>query len=243
MERTEILHNMRFLPCLSEIGDEGLSAIAELAQIKTFLKNERLFDETKAVKDMFIMISGLIKLHKTSSEGRELIIKMMGPGDYFCCAPLFLIDKHFVTATVVEESTLLTIPSGRFREIVFGNMDRTGMKIITGLCNRIKYLSGLVEELTFKDVEQRVLTMLLKQLEKERPDADIVPLTLTHYDIASMTGTVREVVSRVMSKLKKEGIIVESTVRGFKVDRERLHEISERKLFHDIGIPEKKEDL
>jgi CRP/FNR family cyclic AMP-dependent transcriptional regulator len=222
---SETIQYLHVLPCLSGLGADELDIVRELSSPKKIRKNNILFDESDPVKSFFIVKSGSIKLYKTSPEGRELIVKILGPGDYFCCAPLYAGERYFVSAVALEDSSLIVIPSDDFKELICGSMGDMGLKIIAGLCGRIRYLSNLVEDLTFKDVEQRLMEALLRLAEEKSVEGNIVSLTLTHHDIASMIGTVREVVSRTMSKLKKEGVIVESTPKGFKLDREMLSKL------------------
>ena len=218
----ETIPDLRTLPCLSGLKEDELSLIGEQAHISTFLKNEILFREADPLNFIFIVRTGRIKLFKTSPEGRELTIKLLGSHEYFCCAPLYLDGKYSVSAMAMEDSAVVMIPSKDFKEIIGVSVSEIGLKIIRGLCSRIKYLSGLAENLSFKDVEQRILTALLHLSEEKAPKENIVSLSVSHQDIASMTGTVREVVSRIMSRLKKEGIIVDSNAKGFKIDKERL---------------------
>ena len=82
-----------------------------------------------------------------ASEGRELIIKIMGPGDYFCCAPLCSGGNYMVRGIALEDSTLIVIPSQTFMTVLRNSVGETGWKIISGLCKRIHYLSGLLEDL------------------------------------------------------------------------------------------------
>ena len=169
-----------------------------------------------------MVTSGRVKLFKSSPEGRELAIKIMGPNDYFCCAPLYLDGRYSVSAVAMEDSSLVLIPVEDFKEMLNANVSEIGFRLISGLCSKIKYLSNLVGTLTFKDVEQRVILTLLRFAEEKSSEDNLVFLSLTHQDIASMTGTVREVVSRTMSRLKKDGIITDSSFRGFVIDKERL---------------------
>jgi CRP/FNR family transcriptional regulator len=170
----------------------------------------------------YILRTGSIRIYKASQEGRELLIKVMGPGDCICCAPLYGSKRHFVSAMTIEDSILILIPAEKFKEIILSKLNEIGSVVISCLCSRIEYLSALLSDLTFKDVEQRITTSLLRLAEEKAPHTLRTVLTLTHSDIAAMTGTVREVVSRTMAKLKREGIIIDSTVRGFTVDKGRL---------------------
>lgn len=217
----DVLPELRLLPCLSGLKDDDLDIIMRMARVKRFKKNEVIFEETESARFFFIVITGSVKLYKTSPQGKELLIRIMKQGDYFCCAPLYC-GTYPVNAMTVDESTLIVIPSEEFKELISGGVSGVGLKIISSLCSRVRYLSDLVENITFKGVEERIILCLLKMAEEKETVEDIVNLSVTHQDLASMTGTVREVVSRTISRLKKEGIIVESTARGFKVNRPRL---------------------
>jgi CRP-like cAMP-binding protein len=222
MPASEIIHDLRTLPCLSGLKNDELSSIGEKTYVRTFLKNEVLFREKDSVNFIFVIKTGSIKLFKTSPEGRELSIKMLGPSEYFCCAPLYLDGKYSVSAMARQDSMIVVIPANGFKKLISTSVNEIGQRMIAGLCSRIKYLSGLVENLAFRDVEQRIILVLSRLADEKSPDENIVPLTVTHQDIASMIGSVREVVSRTMLKLKKDNIIVDSSASGFKVDKAKV---------------------
>lgn len=227
---SEINRDLKVLPCLSALGDEYLSLISEKAFAKRFAKNETIFAELDAMKFFFVVRSGAIKLFKTSKEGREIVVKIMGPGEFSCCAPLYTDDERFfMNAVAIEDSVIVMIPSDSFKEMLNSSVSPMGLRIINGLCMRIKYLSKLVEDLTFKDVEQRIILTLLRLAEEKAPEESMVTLAVTHQDIAAMTGTVREVVSRTMARFKREGVIADSSARGFRVDKDRLSHLLKRK--------------
>jgi CRP-like cAMP-binding protein len=74
----------------------------------------------------------------------------MRPGDYFCCSPLFEGGRYVVNAVSLEDSTLVVIPVDAFKRIILDGVNGAGLKIIAGLCSRVRHLSNLVEDLTFK---------------------------------------------------------------------------------------------
>lgn len=231
-EYSGMVEDIRILPCLACLGNEELLNISEISRMQDLEKNSRLFEATEPVKSLFVVKKGSIKLSKISSKGRELIMKTLGPGDYFCCAPLYAGGKYFVSATALEDSTLVVIPADRFKKMLWGGMNDMGLRVVMGLCKRIKYLSGFIENLSFKDVEQRVLETLVRLAEERETEDNFVHLALTHQDIASMVGTVREVVSRVIAKLRREGIVVESTSKGCTVDKTELSRFSQGQRSH-----------
>ncbi len=215
------LPELRLLPCLSGLKDDDLDVIGRMARLRVCKKNEVIFEEGERARFFFIVITGSVKLYKTSPQGKELLIRVMRQGDYFCCAPLYC-GTYPVNAITMDESTLIVIPADEFKELIGGSVSSVGLKIISSLCSRVRYLSDLVENITFKDVEERIILSLLKLAEEKETDESVVNLTITHQELASMTGTVREVVSRTMSRLRKEGIIVESTVKGMRVNKAKL---------------------
>lgn len=224
-----VLDELRVIPCLSSLREQDLSVITEISTVRNIPKNSMLFLEAEPVESFFIVRSGAIRLFKSSEEGRELTVRVMKEGDYFCCAPIYGSGKYYVNAVTLEDSVLITIPADDFKRLFMGGMSEIGMKMIASLCARIRFLSNLVEDLTFKDVEQRVVVALLRLAEEKMGEGNLVTLSLTHQDIASLIGTVREVVSRVMLKLKREKIIVESSIKGFTIDKARLIQYLERR--------------
>lgn len=216
---------LKKFPCLSNLNDSELSKFSEKARFKQLKKSEVLFRESEPLNFFYIVHSGRIKLYKTSPDGRELLIKFMGPGDYFCCAALFSGNKALVSAYAVEDSSIIIMPASDFKTIISEAFNETGLRILMGLCRRINYLSKLLEEMSFKDVDERIAITLLRICNERFPNQKLVSLSLSHQEIASMTGTVREVVSRSMAKFKQKGIITETTVRGFTLDTEKLSKI------------------
>ncbi len=221
----DTVESLRILPCLSGLRADELDSVVQLSHTKKIQKDTVLFQESEAARSFFIVKSGSIKLFKISPEGRELVVKILGPGDHFCCAPLYAGDIYFVSAVAVENSSVMIIPSAEFKDLIRKSVGEIGFRIVTSLCNRVRYLSKLLEDLTFKDVDQRLIITLLRLAEEKSPEENLVSLSLTHNALASMIGTVREVVSRSMSKLKREGGISESAIRGFRVDKRVLSEL------------------
>lgn len=224
---SEIVQHLRLLPCLSCLSDEDIAVIEQTVRLKRFRKGEVIFEESAHAKYFYVVMTGSVKLYKISNEGRELIIKVIKEGDYFCHAPICSGSGHFVNAMAIEDSTLIEIPAVDFKRILKSMVSDVGWRIISCLCARIRYLSALVEDLAFKDVEQRVILALWRLTEKM--PFNIVTLKVTHQDIASIAGTVKEVVSRTMLKLKKEGVIFDTSARGFKVNKEMLLKLLKRK--------------
>lgn len=219
---TETAVELQKIPCLSGLSGEDINTLARSAELRRYSRNDTVFEESEPVKSFFIVRKGSIKLCKTSDEGREFIVKVIREGDHFCFVPVFIRSTHQVSSIAAEESTLVTIPAEVFTKVLTENIGPMGFRIIEGLCVRLRHLTDMVEDLTFKDVEYRVLTNLLRLACESSRGENIAVIRMTHQDIASMTGTVREVVSRITTKLKKEKVILKSSVRSFTIDRRML---------------------
>ncbi len=218
----DIKDDLKVIPCLSFLKDDELSLIEDIARVVKYPRNKALFEADDLVRYFYVIKNGSIKLHLKSLEGRELLVKVMRPGEYFCCAPQYSGDKHFVSAVAQEDTEIIQVPSSEFKDMLYSQLGSLGLHMITGLCGKINYLSNFIEDITFKNVEQRILFTLLRLSEEKAPEEEVT-LNITHQDIASMVGTVRVVVSRTMSKLKKEGVIVSSSVKGFIINKTSLY--------------------
>ena len=170
------------------------------------------------------MSEGKIKLFKSSSEGRELIIRVIGNGELCGCESLFKDGRYLMSAVAEDGAEVIVLSAERFKEVFVSELGPAGLNLLESLSNCIRQLVGLIDDLAFKDVEMRILNKLY-ELTNEPQMSDTVNIQLTHQDIASMVGTVREVVSRTMSRLKRKGVVVNSTVRGFRVDKQRLEQL------------------
>lgn len=218
----DISKEVREFPCLHGLFEEEMGDIIKNAEVRTFGRHETIFVESEPVRFFFIVESGLIKLYKTSQDGKELIMNFLRKGEHFCLLLPYVNENHVVSAAALEESTIVMIPAGYFMAFLKAKLGDAGLRIIKGLCHRVKKLSDVIDDLAFKSVDQRVAFTLLRLAEEDYCDKDVIFLSLSHQHIASMVGTVREVVSRAMSRLKKEDVILYTSQKGFILDKTKL---------------------
>ena len=219
------IDSLRIIPCLSRLRREELDLIANKSELLHYSKGTMVFAQSDPIEFIFIVEKGLLKAYKNSLEGRELIIGFFEPGDHFCFPIHKVKSRHLVNTIALKDSTLIVIPIEYFDNFLKSALSEEGYRIILGLCTKIHLLSDIIEDMAFKNVEQRVIKALLKVAEEQKSDTHHIKIEITHQNIASMTGTVREVVSRTMSKLKKKGIILESDVHGFTINTQKLRDL------------------
>jgi CRP/FNR family cyclic AMP-dependent transcriptional regulator len=143
----------------------------------------------------------------SDSEGREVILSMLGPGDLF--GEIGVIDDNPRSATVVavDNSDLVVFAKEDFRRCLADNFDLT-IAIMRNMAARLRAADQRIESLALLDVFGRVARLLL-ELAEERDGVKIVPNRMTKQDIAKMVGASREMVSRVMKDLSSQGLIEE----------------------------------
>ena len=217
--------NLRVIPCLSKLRREELDLIAKKSEMRDYVKGTFVFAQFDLVEFFFIVEKGLLKAFKSSPEGRELTIEFFEPGDYFCFPLHHIKTRHIVNTIALKNSTLIVIPVELFDRLLKNVLTEEGYRIILGLCSKIHLLSDIIDDMAFKSVEQRVVKALFKLSQEQKTDTNRIIIETTHQNIASMTGTVREVVARTMSKLKKKGVILESDVHGVTIDVQKLKDI------------------
>lgn len=219
--------SLRVIPCLSRLRQEDIDLIVNKSELRDYTKGTLVFAQAAPVEFFFIVEKGLLKAYKNSPEGRELIIGFFEPGDHFCFPIHNVKRRHLVNTIALKDSTLIVIPIEYFDKLLKDALSEAGYRIILGLCSKIHLLSDIIEDMAFKNVEQRVIKALLKLAKEQESDICQIKLEISHQNIASMTGTVREVVSRTMLKLKKKGIILESDMHGFTINIQKLNDLND----------------
>ncbi len=209
-----------------------MEAFVERITPRPFRKREVLFQEGEPCDAFHIVHAGQARLFKTGPGGREQTIRIMRPGDYFCLAPLMDGGTYPVTAEGVREGVLLVLDRSAFLDLFAENGGALGMRIALALCRRVRMLAGLVEDLSFRIIRDRLGRILLDaassgpggQVAADRHGYVQVDLGLTHHQLAAMTGTVREVVSRTLAEFQQEGLLKMEGRRSYRVHLKRLRE-------------------
>lgn len=150
------------------------------------------------------MISGLIKLYKTNDEGKEAIIHFVKSGEIFAEILFFLQNRYPVTSVALEDCIALAIDSKKIEELI-SKKPKFAMKLIGALSKRIKYLINMLENLTLSDLSTRFLNYLKTLSEQKKSDEIILPVKKG--DLAILLGATPEAFSRMLKKLKDDGII------------------------------------
>ncbi|BDU50892.1 Crp/Fnr family transcriptional regulator [Haliovirga abyssi] len=203
------LEFLRDMVILEDLSEEDLLGLSKIVYTKTLKKGEILFFEGDKGDSMYIIKSGKVKILKLSEDGREKILSILSEGDFL--GEMALLDSEMRSATVeaMEEIELYAIYKTEFLDFLKKNFSVT-MHIIRTLSDRVRILNKKVEVLTFKDVYARFNETLKELSEKYgvvHKGTIKLNINLTHKDLANMLGVTRETVTRMIGKLKREGIL------------------------------------
>jgi CRP/FNR family cyclic AMP-dependent transcriptional regulator len=203
---------LRSVPLFANLDDKLLTRLEGIAVKRTYPRNTILISKGDATDHLFVVLSGKLKVTIADGSGKEIIISLLGAGDYF--GEIALIDGEFRTATIVttEPSEVLTIAREEFHRVLKSSPELM-FDLLIVLARKVRIATEKLESLAFDDVYGRFVK-LLNQLAKPRDNRWIVEERLTHQDIADMIGSSREMVSRIMKALAIGGYI--------SVDRKRI---------------------
>lgn len=194
----------------AELDDRELSSLANVAKTRRYAKDDVVFHADES-GDVFCLIKeGQVKVTMISPEGKEIILSMLGPGDFF--GEMALLDDEPRSATVVatEPLELVTIWRSDFLQILSENFPLT-RKILAELSRRLRTASNRIESLATMDVYGRLARYLLDLAKRQGKVLDsgyVAVRRPTHQAIANMIGTSRETVSRLIHDLMKQDLLL-----------------------------------
>lgn len=191
-------------PMFANLSPDERHPLAEMCVERRFVAGEHLFQEGQPCDGMHIIAEGKVKLVKTSPSGREITLAVDGPPSSIAEVPLFDGGPYPASAVAVTNCAVLVLRKDDFRRFCHEHPD-VPLKILAVVGRRLRHLVALVESVTFGSVRQRLARHLLQTSMELRSDR--FTLKLTHEELAFQLGTVREVVSRNLSRFQGDGIL------------------------------------
>jgi len=208
----EIKSFLANLGLFKELAPDELGRIAVLTRQVRAPRSEILFHRGDEAKGFYIIAFGQIKLAFVSARGDEKVVDVLGPGQSFGEAVMFMERPHVVTAQALADSLLLYVQ----REAVFDELERDprfARRMIAGLSNRLHHLIGDLEAYSMRSGTQRIIGYLLRDCSTlSAQDGGIeVTLPTAKSVVASRLNLTQERFSRILHDLAAEGLI---EVRG-----------------------------
>jgi CRP-like cAMP-binding protein len=219
------------VPIFAGLGESELEFVAQRAVSRSYSAGQIVFNEGDACSGLYVVASGHLRIFKTSTSGREQVLSIDGPGSSVAELPVFDGGTYPASVSAVDECTLLFISKQHFQELCLTH-PQVALKVLRVVGARLRRLVGIIEELSFTTVRHRLAALLLRLAHLEGTktgDGVVIALPDNNQEIASQIGTVRELVSRNLSRLQSEGLIEidgrDVTIRNFKAIEEEASSV------------------
>ncbi len=205
---------VRTVPLFSSLTPSDWEGVAELLNGHCYPKDAYICFEGDPPEALYVVWMGQVKLLRHSEQGRDVVLDVIGPGHMFGEMACLDGTPYDTTAQCLEDTAVVSIARRDFYDLI-QRYPSLSMAVISELSRRLRSATDLVRSLAVDRVEQRIARVLLKLANatgRPTPEGLTIDIPLTRQDVADMTGTTVESAIRVMSKLRRQGLI--TTHRG-----------------------------
>jgi CRP/FNR family cyclic AMP-dependent transcriptional regulator len=200
---------LRSVPIFSELSEADIASLARLTSRRTCPKDTVVFFENEEGDSFFMIVDGRIKVTILGDDGREVILSVLGRGDFFGEMALLDNEPRSATAIAVEDAELLSLHRNDFQSVLTDNRSIM-LALIKILTARLRRANHQISTLALLDVYGRVARVIVDTARdegKRLKDGRIAFRRATHQEIANRIGTTRETVTRMLKDLERQGLI------------------------------------
>jgi len=196
------------VPIFSGLSDNELNFLAQRVVPRRYAPGEMVFAEGEPCTGLYVVQAGHIRIFKSGASGREQVLNIDGPGSSVAELPVFDGGNYPASVSAVDEVTLLFVSKQDFQALCLAHPE-VALKVLRVVGGRLRRLVGIIEELSFTTVRHRLAAYLLRSSQRGKRTSEGLEITLpaSNQELASQIGTVRELVSRNLSRLQAEGLI------------------------------------
>ncbi len=212
---------IRRVPLFSMLSPAQAESLAGVVGKQRYKRGETLVKQGETSHALFIILAGRVRVLMADDKGREVILAMMGQGDYIGDMSLIDNQAHSATAVAEVQTDVLVLGRADFCRCLADNVPMA-MSVMRVLVKRLRSANQKIESLALMDVYDRVADVL-RQSAKLQPSGDHVILNkISRQDIAKMVGASREMVSRVMKDFVESGYVEVLSDGGMRISERRL---------------------
>jgi CRP-like cAMP-binding protein len=209
-ERFDLVSVLQSTALLSSLSPDELRKLAVRTARKQFMSGELLFSEGERCHGLHIIAHGKVRIFKASANGREQVLAMNGPGESVAELPVFDGGVYPASAIATEDTQIAFISQRDFHGFCLEH-PQVALKMLAVVGARLRRLVGIIEELSFTTIRQRLIATLIKLAQNEGTQTGEgveFQLPATHQELANQLGTVRELISRNLMRLQAEGLLL-----------------------------------
>lgn len=192
---------MAQVPMFRNLSPQEIDEIIMIARHRSFDKGEAIINAGDELNSLFVVFKGRVKNIRYSEEGKEQVISILSPGDFFGELALFY-NKTASSSIIATEATTICIVNSEKLKVLMGNNPNMMFKMMRELSKRIINLEARIEYNSLNSALAK-LARLLYELKK----GDLIILPSTKSDLASQLGISSETFSRKLKELENDGII------------------------------------
>lgn len=214
---------------LSDLTENHICNISENKNLIFYTKGQILYHEGAKPLGIFCINSGVVKVYKIASNGKDQIIHLAKAGDFLGYSPLLGEENYTNSSMIVQDAKICFIPKESFLSTLFGNTAFFN-RITKALSLQIGVMESKLTDANQKSIRERLAYVLLQlgtSFGVEGAGNERIDLILSREELAGIVGTATESVIRLLSEFKKDDLI---ELQGKKIiikDRRRLTRLSD----------------
>lgn len=213
----------------SDLSEQHLCNLSDNKNNISHKKGQILYYEGTRPLGVFCISSGVVKVFKTASNGKEQIVRLAQRGEFLGYTSLIGEETYSNTASIVEDAKICFVPKEIFLKILTEDT-RFHRRITKALCQDLGVMEEKLTDATQKTIRERLAFTLLKLSDSygvEGPEKSRIDLNLTREEIAGLVGTATETVIRLLSEFKKDGLIDLQGKKIIILDRTKIARLSD----------------
>ena len=217
---------LKGIPYFAGLSAADLEAVSQRMFEQSIERGDMVLLEDDPSEAVYFVVSGAVKVFKTSIEGKEQILCLLRVGESFNDVPILDGGPNLASAVAMTPIVLYGMTRSDIEELLREN-PRIAMNVIRVLSKKVRHFVSMVEDLSFRDVTSRVAKLLLEYAtDHGGPEEGMQRPRLTQQEMAAMVGTAREVVGRSLKVLEEEGAIRMDRHRIVVTNRKALQQLS-----------------
>lgn len=227
MNSSSVKSLLQRFPLFKNLTDIEMEPVLEIARNRSYRQGTHLFMQGDPLSNVYFILSGKIKIYRTDVQGKEQIINVLGENSMFPHQGFFRNDNYPAHAEVLEEASLVYIPIQLFEQFLITNPE-VSVKVFGVLGDMIVDLQNRLEEQILNNTYEQIVLLLLRLSASHGEEVDEtqhrITTQFTNKDLANMIGSSRETVSRTLTQLKKNKLIVSDKNGYLVVNRDALQD-------------------
>ncbi|MHB1564873.1 MAG: Crp/Fnr family transcriptional regulator [Leptospirillum sp.] len=227
---TPLLETLQQIELFKELPPDDLEEMSSICRLRSYRSGQVIIQEADSGTELFFLVSGSVKIYTEDFEGREMILTIGYPNDFFGEMAIFTNDIRSASVSALETSTLISMEREDFLALLKKN-PVIALKILSVMGNRIREMDNRLMHMAFGDAYSKIARTLLNLMEKEGQKTDdgvpFIQDRLTRQELASLSGLTRETVSRSLGTFVQTDTIRIKDNKIFLVNEARLRKESQ----------------